>query len=374
MGGKGKNSQAFERKNKKGHVDKLTKVKELQASAQKIRLERLRTLQSHDIEKIQWHSAVRCVDIPGRKCESGGVVSVELEGGTAVIIRKKSSLIAAELVADRVASALGVRVARLHLLHPDSDEIQQLIEIAEYANPLPYLGGCHSTLGITEFVPGPSLDRAQDALISPTENFFAQIGRLCVLDVLLNNFDRIPLPLWQNEGNLTNVLVTSDSTVVGIDQHVNHIDAGPELDLYLKHIRSLVSHLVCKNAVQVDGYGDMHPDAIAARIRQAIHRNCLVELSENSLEMVLKGLRDGFLEVADSFNSGKLANATEDAIEHGKKVIQGRVMMDCVATVKRDADFVLQIAGEVAAVLRSKSAHTKSAHKHIRVVCGRLHC
>jgi len=334
----------------------------------------LRTLRSHDIGDIQWHSAVRCVDIPGRKCESGGVVSVELESGTAVIIRKKTSLVATELVADRVASALGVRVARLHLLHPDSDEIQQLIEIAECANPLPYLGGCHSTLAITEFVPGQSLDRAQDALISPTEDFLAGIGRLCMLDVLLNNFDRIPLPLWQNEGNLSNVLVTSDGTVIGIDQQVNHIDAGPELDLYLKHIRSLVSHLVCKDAVQVESDGDMHPDAIAARIRHAIHRNCLVELSENSLEMVLKGLRDGFLEAADSFNSGKLANAIDDAIEHGKKVIQGRVMMDCVATVKRDADFVLKIVGEVAAVVHRRSMHTKSAQRHIRVVCGRLHC
>ena len=42
------------------------------------------------------------------------------------------------------------------------------------------------------------------------------IGKLIVLDFLVNNLDRIPV-VWFNVGNFRNVMFQDNSTVVGID-------------------------------------------------------------------------------------------------------------------------------------------------------------
>lgn len=40
-------------------------------------------------------------------------------------------------------------------------------------------------------------------------DFLTQLGRLIALDVVLNNWDRVPV-LWENDGNWENIIV-SDS-------------------------------------------------------------------------------------------------------------------------------------------------------------------
>jgi hypothetical protein len=40
--------------------------------------------------------------------------------------------------------------------------------------------------------------------------FLTQMGRIIALDVLLNNWDRLPV-IWDNEGNWGNLIVSHDS-------------------------------------------------------------------------------------------------------------------------------------------------------------------
>ena len=45
-----------------------------------------------------------------------------------------------------------------------------------------------------------------------------ELARLCLLDVVINNLDRLPV-LWDNAGNLNNLMLGPDG-LVGIDQAV----------------------------------------------------------------------------------------------------------------------------------------------------------
>merc|ERR1719161_998271 len=102
----------------------------------------------------------------------------------------------------------------------------------------------HEFVGILEFVPGFGLMgiEAQRILSNPNPQLLTGLGQICALDVVLNNMDRMPLPLWQNDGNLSNIMISAD-TLVGIDQQANAIVEGPGLDQYLKKLRDLIEDL-----------------------------------------------------------------------------------------------------------------------------------
>ena len=60
-------------------------------------------------------------------------------------------------------------------------------------------------------------------------------GELVVLDLVLNNYDRLPA-VWDNVGNTANVFYLPSGGAVGIDQALNPIIAGPGLDAYLAKV------------------------------------------------------------------------------------------------------------------------------------------
>ncbi len=71
-----------------------------------------------------------------------------------------------------------------------------------------------------EFVEGTSLLEIPPTQGSCWENaeFLEQLGEICAVDVVLNNLDRLPLSIWDNDGNLGNVLVEKDTgKAVAID-------------------------------------------------------------------------------------------------------------------------------------------------------------
>merc|ERR1711963_745996 len=100
------------------------------------------------------------------------------------------------------------------------------------------------------------------------------------MDLLINNYDRVPLPCWTNAGNLSNVIVTPSGRLVGIDQQVFHIEAGPGLDEYLSKVKTLASQVLRGNAF-----------AVTDRIRSAIQHTCGVQLADDSKWHILAGVR-----------------------------------------------------------------------------------
>jgi hypothetical protein len=73
-----------------------------------------------------------------------------------------------------------------------------------------------------EFIRGSTLDSVDPASLSGRLNevSFEDIGKMFVLDVLINNFDRIPGNMWNNDGNIGNLMITNDGRIYGIDQGI----------------------------------------------------------------------------------------------------------------------------------------------------------
>lgn len=78
------------------------------------------------------------------------------------------------------------------------------------------------------------------------------IGKIMVLDVMLNNLDRIPL-IWDNEGNLENLLFSNDGNgnhlVFAIDQAIYPVSKLLEknYNAYLDKTRNLVKDITAKD-------------------------------------------------------------------------------------------------------------------------------
>jgi hypothetical protein len=307
--------------------ENIAQAKALEAKKRDLEA-RLPTLQSHDIAQVPWDTVLLSTHLCGGKGaagvmhtgSAGGVEVVELPGSTAVCVRHGSCIIT-ESIADALAEVLSVRVARMRLVLADSDECHLIkhaverfstLDIAKDMERLEKLiptmdeesaakvramiNAGPSTCAVLEFVPGHALDISMTALEAPTPGLLTGLGQLCALDLLLNNMDRVPLPCWENAGNLTNAIVTLDGELVGIDQQVNHIEPGPGLDAYLGKIRDLSAQILQGSA-----------PGIATSIRIAIKKHCSVELSDGSMEHVIEGMGAVLRKTISEARAGSLA-------------------------------------------------------------------
>jgi len=363
---------ALEQKRRDQAKEEIAQAKELEARQRDLEA-RLSTLQSHDIAKVPWETAVISTHLSGGKGTadfgdggSGGVDIFELPGGAAVIVRKGPSIIT-ESIADDVATLLGVRVARMRLVLADSDERRTIKEVAsKFSNSatkkhfenmqkqlehpdtdeetrahlkkhLNHLAPC----AVLEFIPGTSLDTAVSALEACSSGLLVGLGRLCALDLLLNNMDRVPLPCWSNDGNLTNAIITPAGELVGFDQQVNHIKPGPGLDAYLGKVREIAAQVLQGKA-----------PAVAASISGAIKKHTGVELSEESMERVMEGMSDLLRKAVKLSIDGSLAKGlSAAATKAGEASFEEAVFstkVDPVEIATQDVAFVQKVIDAVA--------------------------
>eukprot|EP01126_Amoeba_proteus_P063162 TRINITY_DN8672_c0_g1_i6.p1 TRINITY_DN8672_c0_g1~~TRINITY_DN8672_c0_g1_i6.p1 ORF type:complete len:305 (-),score=67.67 TRINITY_DN8672_c0_g1_i6:35-949(-) len=107
---------------------------------------------------------------------------------------------------------------------------------------------------LMEFVEGTTfryltLEEAHMVFEIPTT--FHKLGSLLAFDILINNYDRVPLPLWSNEGNPKNLLIlvkgeaspsspTSIHQLTAIDQCVTGITNESLLQVYQNKVKDFV--------------------------------------------------------------------------------------------------------------------------------------
>ncbi len=71
-----------------------------------------------------------------------------------------------------------------------------------------------------------------------TNQIWFDLGRIVVVDMLINNFDRLPCEVWDNHGNLNNVMILrieNTTRAVAIDQSVFCIDKQKFSENYCKY-------------------------------------------------------------------------------------------------------------------------------------------
>ncbi|CAK0801693.1 unnamed protein product [Prorocentrum cordatum] len=120
-------------------LEAIARAKELEARKRDLE-SRLPALRGHDIASVPWDSALLGTHLCGGKGAdglnglsvggAGGVDVVELAGGTAVCVRSGPSVVT-EIIADALAAALGVRVARMRLVLAGSEECRAIHEASK---------------------------------------------------------------------------------------------------------------------------------------------------------------------------------------------------------------------------------------------------
>lgn len=318
-----------------------------------------RSLKGAPIVDVPWASCQKTMHVGGG---TGGCLLAELEGGAAICIKPQKIHAVSEFVAERVLKALGIPVASCRPVSWTSEEYQTLaasvlsapvmIEGQE-ASVKNLVTGVSSSddkgnadaidvefLGILEFVPGHGLIglEAHNALADAgAMEIYKALGRICAADAIINNLDRVPLPIWGNDGNLSNVMIKKSGEVVAIDQQINIIVEGPGREAYLSKLKDLVS----------DSKSGANSKA-AGCIKQALMENTGTDPSVEALDAMIAELRSSFEHAARLWTSGAFEEAISSALFEamlcfdtaGKDVGQTRV--------EAMGDFVRRTAAVVA--------------------------
>mmetsp|Transcript_1914 Transcript_1914/g.4898 ORF Transcript_1914/g.4898 Transcript_1914/m.4898 type:complete len:505 (-) Transcript_1914:6-1520(-) len=259
-----------------------------------------------------WHDALEW-----RHCHggSGGVFMLRLPSGVACI----KGLLREEVFAESLAAKFGVRVAMSRQIRDTAERsailhaFRQSIPLRKDAMDMLYLLPRGDRMRALEYIRGVPMQGlpAHQCLVrlaavgkdasSPhyvgAQNAWRELGRLMAFDVVINNFDRLPL-VWSNEGNLANIMLSGSAdetlTIVGIDQKVSPILHQAGLTAYLGKVKAMVRRL------SSDSWEDFES------VKVAVQSNTLIELGESELVLIREGLLGFLREVCDLHETSQL--------------------------------------------------------------------
>eukprot|EP00929_Paragymnodinium_shiwhaense_P029208 TRINITY_DN16797_c0_g1_i1.p1 TRINITY_DN16797_c0_g1~~TRINITY_DN16797_c0_g1_i1.p1 ORF type:complete len:534 (-),score=107.38 TRINITY_DN16797_c0_g1_i1:273-1874(-) len=310
--------------------------------------------------ELPWKSATSTFWCQGG---SGGVHLVQISGG-AVCIKK---FVPTELLADRLAAALGIPIAHMRLVQPGCDEkkaMSSVLQALASEEDAPQVAKTVGSpfLSVIEFVDGCVMMGMPAHLLlrgeKPLENLQAawgDLGRLCGFDLLINNYDRLPLA-WNNEGNLGNVMLgASSGAVVGIDQAVHPIVHAAGLQTYRQRVQRVASDLrdgnkACCRGVQEAIFNntaaELSPEEIAA-----FCGGCLEFLQGIAAVPNFKAVLDEVVEevlqtirASSYFQSGATSREACEA---------GFVLEELPKSMQHASDMILEVVAGISEALRS---------------------
>jgi len=240
---------------------------------------------------------------------SGGTFVLRLPNGAICV--KSSDSSPEELFSQRLATAFGVRTAQMRIVLPADTEIAAVWRALHQAEPMEehhrlklqilcrtrpfvvmeYIDG-HPMMGV--------LAHEQLKNIDASSQFWHELGRLMAFDMLINNFDRMPLA-WSNEGNLGNVMIASSSSfVVGIDQCIRAITHPTGMKNYLDKICRMVALI------------HTEPMKAYAPVKAAINNNTGIEIDAQRIGGLRAGSMGFFWEIVHLISSGKFEDVLND--------------------------------------------------------------
>jgi len=157
-------------------------------------------------------------------------------------------------------------------------------------------------ISVMEYIPGTNLYKAdlnllfgKDTLHEQGKKFLFEmgmfniryntIGRILAYDVIINNWDRLPL-IWDHAGNLENMLFTTNPEipVIGIDQSVQSIHQKLHPENFNKYTNKIIKLLQ-----EITSYSVDEGTAIG-NIRNSIKTQTLYDIGEEGCKLLCKGL------------------------------------------------------------------------------------
>jgi len=311
--------------------------------------EHWKSLVSASIYDVDWSKFKKMKQVDGGH---GGCHLVELEGGQALCLKPQREFATAEFLAERVLKALEVPVAASRValgwtkswVAPEEREyMKPVIEEAEAMAQYVWEYGWPVQVAVLEFVPGHTLVGldAQVSLKGETaEQIYASLGRICAGDALLNNMDRIPLPLWTNDGNLGNVMVSKAGEVKAIDQQINLIMEGPGLDNYMKRLKEQM--LDAKSGAK---------SKTAAALTKALMENTGTEPTEAQLLTFTQEMGRTFERAASLVGSGEFERVLVEAQAECYRIFGAFPMEMGQSRIEAMVDFVRAVGQQVSQII-----------------------
>lgn len=294
----GKCPSCFPASPKRGNADKRAN--------NEAKLAQWRTLPSAPMQAdIPWSDASEMMWCHGG---SGGVFLLNLPTGA--ICLKAERCTPEMLFAQRLAGALTVRMASMRVVPKTHQEYAAINSALHRAVPtledhklqLGHVRAAES-LTVMEYVQGCAMMGMPAHLYlqehRDTVSFWHGLGRLMGFDLLINNFDRLPLA-WSNEGNLGNVMLSPVSAVVGIDQSAQPITHAEGLRNYVARLQK-----VCLEAVH-------GPETSFKSVKEAIYNNTAIELSSEEINHLRHGCLVLLKEVSCLTSSGDMDRILND--------------------------------------------------------------
>lgn len=232
---------------------------------------------------------------------STGVFMATTEQGT-FVAKPVTTRTAGELYAGILLERLGIAGARMVL--PPEDEQEQLLSKLRWA-PMQVPTDRQRLrnerivfMSVIEFVPGAALPAVALTLLAGPRKAAAlrDIGRVMGFDMIVNNFDRLPL-CWFNDGNPDNLMVSGAAGaehVVAIDHTLTCIKHAEGKARYLQALAAALSELaggsvtgpaltrVRASMSNCTGYQLTDEDctALVAGVREAVKALAALQVSE----------------------------------------------------------------------------------------------
>eukprot|EP01100_Stratorugosa_tubuloviscum_P015018 TRINITY_DN839_c1_g2_i1.p1 TRINITY_DN839_c1_g2~~TRINITY_DN839_c1_g2_i1.p1 ORF type:complete len:358 (-),score=140.88 TRINITY_DN839_c1_g2_i1:20-1093(-) len=253
-------------------------------------------------------------------CSSSGsagvfIVSCNENQISQKLVVKACSTVGQEAFANLIARKLNIPVPRVRIIgyHQNSDEWVQLKSTITdlTANDIPANMRARKELDrafvlVMEFVEGNEFLNCLPHSFS-SQSFF-EIGLLCSFDMLINNWDRLPL-IWDNDGNFGNIMfqqIDNKQLIVGIDQCITVINPDSNIEAqrkgfarYFNRVQSFLTEIVHQKNLQVNN-----------QVRKLIELLQMITGQPENLEQSCLHLQRGIIE-----GINRITKLTEQEIE-----------------------------------------------------------
>ena len=323
-------------------------------------------------EKIEWSKATKA------HCSedgSGGVIFVEFaeDSGLSPVVVKGSSTVAQEVFAYEMCKTLGIPAPQYFIAeHTQKQWTVIKSKLARLVGPTalikvqrelnrPFIivmeqvrgGDLFSLINDGMRVASDDPNDRQRVYTSVIEKILLsddnlhQMGAIMSMDVLLNNWDRLPL-IWSNDGNLSNFLFMSRSTggyeICAIDQAIFPVSRKvlANYEQYMGKVKSLIDSLLVESLIE--------PGSPIAKVRDSIFLWTNFDIGQAGMLALRHGLLIGLERIArllsnhpfdaiKQYMSKWCIQDWEDVWKNGMESINTEFMEDIVSvlTLKHEA-------------------------------------
>eukprot|EP01124_Arcella_intermedia_P036637 TRINITY_DN9634_c0_g1_i1.p1 TRINITY_DN9634_c0_g1~~TRINITY_DN9634_c0_g1_i1.p1 ORF type:complete len:559 (-),score=118.49 TRINITY_DN9634_c0_g1_i1:96-1772(-) len=317
-----------------------------------------------DTESLEWAQAL------GFERSSEGSTGVFFLGfpNNRVVVLKGSATPLSDYFASELGNLAGIPTTRMRMIPMGSEfkEIFCVLNRLDKEKP-ERKQKSHSKMSqipiltVMEFLKGSDFSHSDfHTLLKPdtdlaTKNCFL-IGRMIMLDVLINNWDRLPVIWDSNQANVDNIYFSTDPErpVIAIDQTVTSIK-NPELyDKYMGRVQNLVNEIANFNGSKPELTPTIN------NIRQIFlkHDDVKFDIGLKGLRNVWIGMMSGLVDITQNITDerlqvlydeaerfaktsiGILVSGTADPNGYGLGQIELKFLVDVLEEMKKKADFI----------------------------------